>query len=229
MDNKKEKTKRIATLIMSLVGLIGLGIAIILFVIDSSLETISVETDATILSLEYEYGKRYATVTYKVDKKDYIISTPLDATQEDLAINDQITIKYDIRNPGKLIYNNHLIETVIIALISIILIITTLPNSLKYLGNYKKLKKLKTTGIKLEATIVDIFVDIQKPQYQKKYPYRVRAKYVNPTDNQEYTYSSDYTYKDLKELLKETKKETITVYIDKENPNNYYVDLNSLK
>ena len=62
-----------------------------------------------------------------------------------------------------------------------------------------------------------------------KYPYRVRAKYINPETNEEYTFISEYTYENVKEHLRITNKETIKVYLDKTNINHYFVDLDSLK
>lgn len=229
MTNKIERTKKIITLMVSLVGLIGLIYSTILFVIDSSLEAISVETEAQILSLEYEKSEKYATVTYKVENVDYIISTPVKASQDSLAINDTMTIKYDMRNPGKPIYNDHLLEIIVTIIISMGMILFSLSKSLKILSDYKKLKKLKETGVIIEAEILDVIVDTQKRKFQKKYPYRIRAKYTESVTNQEYTFISEDTYADLKEQLKETGKKTIKIYVDKSNPNHYFVDLDSLK
>lgn len=229
MSNKLERNKKLLTLIVSLIALIGIAYSTVLFIIDSSLEALSVETDAKILSLDYDGGNRYATVTYRVDKLDYVISTPIDESQEHLAINDTLRIKYDIRNPGKTIYNNHLIEILITVIISIILIIISLPKSLKIINEYKKLKKLKQTGLVVDADITDVVIETQKNKFRNKYPYCIRAKYTNPESNEEYTFVSECTYADLKEQLKETGKETIKVYIDKSNINHYFVDLDDLK
>ena len=229
MSDKLERNKKIIILLISLIALIGIAYSTILFIYDSSLEAISVETDAKILSLDYDGGNKYATVTYRVEKLDYIISTPLNESQDNLAINDTLTIKYDIRNPGKPIYNDHLLEITIIIVMSIIAIVLTLPKSLKIINEYKKLKALKQKGLELDANITDVVIETQMKKRGSKYPYRVRAKYINPETNEEYTFISEYTYENVKEHLRITNKETIKVYLDITYINHYFVDLDSLK
>ena len=46
-------------------------------------------------------------------------------------------------------------------------------------------------GIALEATITDAYIDVKAPKKYSKYPYRIRAKYLNPQDDKEYTSYSE--------------------------------------
>lgn len=229
MRNKVKRNQNVAILLITLAGILGIVSSTVLFIRDAMLETVAVETKARILSVDYLKSDRYATVTYSVEKLDYIVSTPLKENQESLAVNDTLDIKYDVRNPSKAIYNDHLGSITIIVIVSIILILVTGPKSVKIINEYKRIKELKKTGIRIDATIADIYVDTKSPVHNKQFPYRIRAKYVNPVDNKQYVFDSDYTYVNLREKQVEYQKERIAVYLDKNNTSTYYVDLDNMK
>ena len=229
MRNKVKITQNIITLLITLAGILGIISSTVLFIRDAMLETVAVETKAKILSVDYLKSERYATVTYKVEKLDYIVSTPLKESQESLTVNDSLKIKYDVRNPSQAIYNDHLSTITMIVIASIIVILITGPKSVKIINEYQSIRELKKNGIRIDATIADIYVDTKSPIHNKQFPYRIRAKYVNPVDNKQYVFDSDYTYTNLREKQVEYQKETIAVYLDKENTSIYYVDLYNMK
>lgn len=229
MINKVKRNQSITILLITLAGILGIISSTVLFIRDAMLETVAVETKAKILSVDYLKSERYATVTYSVEKIDYIISTPLKETQDSLTVNDTLDIKYDVRNPAKAIYNDHLSAITIIVIASIVFILVTGPKSVKIINEYKRIKELKKTGIRIDATIADIYVDTKSPIHNKQFPYRIRAKYVNPVDNKQYVFDSDYTYVNLREKQVEYQKEKIAVYLDKSNTAIYYVDLDNMK
>ena len=224
---KNIKKSSIVLMIITLLSGIGLIFSTGLFIKDAYLETIAVSIEAKVLSIDYNNSKKYATITYNVDGIDYVLSTPLSSSQEDVAVNENLTIKYNINNPIVAIYNEHLITIIEIAFISLLGLLFTINKSLKTIRNIKYLKNLKLNGIKLNATITDIYVDVNAPKKASSFPYRLRAKYLNPQDQKEYSFDSDYVYNDLKTIIKNSSK-TITVYLDRNNTNIYYVDLNSL-
>ena len=137
MRNKVKITQNIITLLITLAGILGIISSTVLFIRDAMLETVAVETKAKILSVDYLKSERYATVTYKVEKLDYIVSTPLKETQESLTVNDSLKIKYDVRNPGQAIYNDHLSTITMIVISSIIVILITGPKSVKIINEYR--------------------------------------------------------------------------------------------
>ncbi len=226
------KTKRTnidyISIVITILSIIGVIFSIGLYIRDAYLETIAVETKAKILSIDYNNKERYATVTYDVNGANYVLPTPLDESQEELAVNDTLTIKYNINNPGVAIYNEHLKEVLIIIFISLIGTALTTNRTLRIIKNLKYINGLKENGITLEANIVEAYIDINFPKKKSKFPRRIRARYLNPQDNKEYTFDSDYTYKDLNELLSKSNISTIKVYLDKNNTNIYYVDLDNL-
>lgn len=228
MRNKNNNKLEIIIPIITLISIIGVLFGIGLFIRDSYLETISVQIDAKVLSIDYDSSQRYATVTYNVNDIDYLVSTPL-GDDESIAVNDKLTIKYNIHNPGVAIYNEHLNEVLIIVFISLLGIAITTNKTIRFIKDYKYLKQLKENGIKLESNIVDIYIDVTIPRKKDNLAYRIRSKYLNPQDNQEYTFDSAYTYENLKIKYPYYENATITVYLDQTNTNIYYVDLDSVK
>lgn len=228
MRNKNNNKLEIIIPIITLISIIGVLFGIGLFIRDSYLETISVQIDAKVLSIDYNSSQRYATVTYNVNNVDYLVSTPL-GDDESIAVNDKLTIKYNIHNPGVAIYNEHLNEVLIIVFISLLGIAITTNKTIRFIKDYKYLKQLKANGIKLESNIVDIYIDVTIPRKKDNLAYRIRSKYLNPQDNQEYTFDSAYTYENLKIKYPYYENATITVYLDQTNTNIYYVDLDSVK
>lgn len=228
MRNKNNNKLEITIPIITLISILGVLFGIGLFIRDSYLETISVQIDAKVLSIDYNSSQRYATVTYNVNNVDYLVSTPL-GDDESITVNDKITIKYNIHNPGVAIYNEHLNEVLIIVFISLLGIAITTNKTIRFIKDYNYLKQLKTNGIKLESNIVDIYIDVTVPRKKDNLAYRIRSKYLNPQDNQEYTFDSAYTYENLKIKYPYYENATITVYLDQTNTNIYYVDLDSVK
>lgn len=229
MKNEIKNKLNIVYVILTIASIIGVVFAIGLFIRDAYLETVAVETDAKILSIDYSKSERFATVTYKVDEENIVLSTPLDESQEELTVNDTLTIKYHINNPNKAIYNEHLREVLIIVFISLIGVIITTNKTLSIIRNIKALKLLKETGLNLTAQITDVYIDVKSPAKKGEYPHRIRSKYLNPKDDQEYTFDSECIYSDIKTYIKENHISEITVYLDPSNTNIYYVDVDSLK
>ena len=211
MRNKHNSKLELIIPVITLISILGVLFSIGLFIRDSYLETVSVQTDAKVLSIDYDKSQKYATVTYNVE-----------------AVNEKLTIKYNINNPGKAIYNEHLTEILIIVFISLFGVAITTNKTIRIIRDYKYLKQLKETGIKLESKIVDIYIDVTAPRRKEDLAYRIRARYLNPQDNKEYTFDSAYTYENLKIKYPHYENATIMVYLDKTNTNIYYVDLNSV-
>ena len=207
-----------------------LSISLLIFTLSLSirdiyLETVSIKTNAAIISIDYNDDSRQATIAYVVNDIEYTPSISLKKNQYHLTTSDYLSIKYSIKNPSIIINNNHIIEIIAMLFISIIAIIITYDKSLKTIKKYLSFKTIKTNGVKINAKIIDVYNDVTIPKKNNNFPYRIRAKYLNPQDNKEYIFKSEYTYIDLKELLKDVKNDNINIYKEKKNTNIYYVDL----
>ena len=59
-------------------------------------------------------------------------------------------------------------------------------------------------------------------------PYKIRASYNNPKDGKVYIFISEEEVTDLKDLVSRKNIQRIDVYINPNNTQDYYVDLESI-
>lgn len=227
MKDTTTNNRRIANYIVTIFATILLIAGIGIFYYDYQLEQKAISVYATITSIEYKNNQPQATVKYYVDNEGYtqIISiNPLD----NLAVNDKIKIKYDMYNHGNLINNEHTIIVVALIILSILIYLVSLPKTLKNIKRSNNIKKLKTKGLFIYANISEVYMNNKGKKAKGKYPYRLRCKFYNPNDSKEYIFDSEDSYLDFQAILKQYNNKTVTVFLDKKNNLNYYVDLDSL-
>lgn len=90
--------------------------------------------------------------------------------------------------------------------------------------NRKKIKEsnyFKTNGRKVGAEILGIDSDLSIT-FRGKHPYLINCKWTDPFTGKEYTHTIKNIWKDPAPFLAE--RNTIDVYIDKENPDKYFMD-----
>ena len=227
MNDTVTKKRKLINKIMTCLGFLLLISCISLGIYDYILEQRAVNVSATIISLEYNNTNAKALVRYKVEEQTYEQKITLPKTSN-LSVKDQTKIKYDMNNPNKLIYNNHEILIAIIAIVSILILIINLPKFIINFKNQRRINKLYKNSIYVKANITDVIVDTNGKKNKGALPYKVRGKYLNPADNQEYIFESIDTYVNPSDIIREYNVNTIVVLVDKTNPHNYYVDLDSL-
>ena len=226
MKDNYAKNKRTINYIFTSIGFIILALSIVLLVHDYRLEQQAVNIKATILSLNYKQGSYQATVKYKVGTETY--RPTIKVTDNKYAVNDEIPIKYNINNPGTLIVTDKYFYYIPGFILSLLLLLFSLGKTIKNLKRSSNINHLKTKGIFIYANITEVFVDNKKRKYKGKYPYKLRCKYTNPIDNNEYVFESEESHLDFNEIFAKYNNQTIIVYLDKKNTSNYYVDLDSL-
>jgi len=86
----------------------------------------------------------------------------------------------------------------------------------------KKEKDFKTTGRKVEAQILRIDFDMSLTVL-KAQPYFIDCKWTDPITGKEYTHTIKYVWTDPKTLL--AGRNSIDVYIDRNDPEKYYMDI----
>lgn len=226
MKDNYAKNKRTINYIFTSIGFIILALSIVLLVHDYRLEQQAVNIKATILSLNYKQGSYQATIKYKVGTETY--RPTIKVTDNKYAVNDEIPIKYNINNPGTLIVTDKYFYYIPGFILSLLLLLFSLGKTIKNLKRSSNINHLKTKGIFIYANITEVFVDNKKRKYKGKYPYKLRCKYTNPIDNNEYIFESEESHLDFNEIFAKYNNQTIIVYLDKKNTSNYYVDLDSL-
>jgi hypothetical protein len=91
-------------------------------------------------------------------------------------------------------------------------------------GN-KSANKFRTTGRKVEAEITGIETDMNTT-VMKKHPYIINCRWVDPITGKEYTDAIKQIWKDPAPLL--AGRNHIDVYIDRDNPDKYFIDVEFL-
>ncbi|MEI6894962.1 MAG: DUF3592 domain-containing protein [Colwellia sp.] len=88
----------------------------------------------------------------------------------------------------------------------------------------RKGKYLIEHGLKVEATISKVEINYTV-QVNGRSPYRIFAKWLDPKSNKLYVYKSKNLWFDPTDYIE---SETITVYVDKQKPQNYFLDVSFL-
>lgn len=227
MNDKVKNTQKIISNLFSILATIILVFSITLGIHDYLLEQNAVNINATITTLDYSNGSYSASIKYKVNDKTYkkVISL---SNRNKLTVKDQVKIKYDINNPDRLIYNNHIVIITICSIVAIILYILFLPTAIKNLNLALRINRLKKKGFYIDCNITEVFINTHGKRAKGNLPYKLRCLYINPMDNKEYIFDSEDTYINLEEVIKQYNNTKVTVYLNKENTFDYYVDLTSL-
>ena len=228
MNDTVIKRRNVMNTILTTIGILLLIFTVTLGVYDYLEEQKGISVNATIVSIESKGASYTADVTYKVENKTYEQKSIPISTKGSLAIGDTIPIKYDLNNPSRLIHNNHLIILGVTGLLSIILLIINLPKFINHLKRNSRVKKLLKAGKFVNATIQEVYINNRGKKNGEYFPYRLRSKYINPANNATYVYDSEDSYINLNQVISTYNTQTIKVFIGETEPNNYYVDLESL-
>ena len=204
------------------IGLVSLTLVIFFAVSDFNKEQKAEKTEGTIASINYENKKYHAVVKYVVDEKSYegeIIVSKSDS------VSDKKIIKYNRDNPSEVIENDHVVFIFIGGAIAAVSIIRSLIFFVPYLINLIVVKGIRKKGYYVDAVVDEIFINNKAKKFLGFYPYRIRLKYVNPTDGNVLIFDSQDSYADLKQIVEDYGIRTLPVFIDIKDPNKYYVDL----
>lgn len=228
MNDTVVKRRNIINIIMSFLGISLLIFTIYLGIHDYLEEQKGITVYATIVSIESKGSSYTADVTYKVENKTFEQKSIPISTRSSLAIGDSIPIKYDLNNPSRLIHNNHIIILIATGLVSILLLILFLPKFISLIKRNSRVKKLIKKGVFVNATIQEVYINNIGKKNGEYFPYRLRCKYTNPTNNTTYVYDSEDCYINLTQVISTYNATQIKVFVDQQNSTNYFVDLESL-
>lgn len=217
----KEKIDYIFRLIILLITF--LIIIANLFILKNNLDANSNirQTRAEIISVTYQKNNEQYLLKYTIDNKEYQDTTSLNSHKYE--VGDEVTIFYKKNDPTKIVKKKNLLFPIIILILGIFAIIYEIILTFRNFKDANSLEKLIEKGIVLNTTIEDIFVTSQKNQF------KLRTSYFNPVDQKKYVYISESFSKEFKDYLTTNKIKEVKVYLNKENTNKYYVDINSLR
>jgi hypothetical protein len=135
---------------------------------------------------------------------------------------EEIMVYYQIDNPDKARISNGAKGGKKVIFWAFILLLFNLLSI--YFGKKKETseKKFKTTGRKVEAEILKIEKDFSLTVL-KENPWCIDCKWTDPMTGREYTHTIRYVWQDPKTLL--AGRNRIDVYIDRDDPEKYYMDI----
>lgn len=135
---------------------------------------------------------------------------------------DKIRVYYQIADPDKTHTSDGKKGGKKVVFWGFILLLFNL--TLIYLNKKKNMTEsyFKTTGRKVEAQILKIDIDMETTILQKN-PYLIHCKWTDPMTGKEYRHTIRYIWQDPETLL--AGRKTIDVYIDRKNPEKYFMDI----
>lgn len=229
-DNNKPKAKMdpkklgsTISLIALILGFVFACFSIYYLVFDINRNKNAIKVEATVKKVQFFNENYLLDISYVVDNKTY--NNSIVYYGESITMNEKVTIKYNGKNPMDIITTNHSKEIIIYTPISTILIIGSIMYITIQKRKEKNILKLKQNGILIYADIEGIFVNNNAKKRKGKLPYHIKARYLNPQDNQMYTYVSQDYYEDLLMLTSSKTITKVPVYINPKNTSHYYMDL----
>ena len=229
IKNVKQKIKKYAFPINCILGIIGivlLAYSTYLIINDYQEEKKGIRYQATITALSYQNDYYLGTVTYVVE--DTLYEQKIKIKNKEITVNDKVEIKYDKNNPNHLIENNHFLQLLFLIPVSIICLKLSVDYLLEHFKGNKKTIFLKENGILIYADVDLVFINNKAKKKKGRLPYLIRLKYHNPTDGNIYTYESKNIYFDIKTIIEEKGVLRLTIYLNKENTYDYYIDIEVL-
>lgn len=139
---------------------------------------------------------------------------------------EKFTVFYQIENPEKSRINdgvktgrNIIVIGIVMLAFDLFLIYTNRKRN-RIADNFKQ------TGRKVEAEITGVITDLNIT-VMDKHPYLINCRWTDPISGKEYSHSIDQIWKDPAPFL--AGRRHIDVYIDRNNPDNYFLDIDFLK
>jgi hypothetical protein len=135
---------------------------------------------------------------------------------------DKIKVFYKIDNPDKCRISDGKKSGKKVVFWAFIMLLFNLLSIYHGRKKDKTEKDFKTTGRKVEAQILRTDIDMTTTVL-KKNPYCIDCEWIDPMTGKEYTHTIRYIWTDPKTLL--AGRNTIDVYIDRKDPEKYFMDI----
>jgi hypothetical protein len=160
----------------------------------------------------------------------HVIYTSDDGVEHDMHIStkshshhdgDKIKVFYRIDNPEKARITDGIRGGKKIVIIAFVMLLFDLYMIYTNKKRIRVSENFKTNGRKVQAEIASVEID-NNITIRDKHPYNINCKWVDPVTGKEYTHTIKNIWKDPASLL--AGRNSIDVYIDRENPELYFMD-----
>jgi len=136
--------------------------------------------------------------------------------------NEKVKIFYQSDNPDKARVTDGVKGGRKVIIFSVLLLVVNIVSVYQDKSRNKSAVKFRESGRKMEAEILKIDKDTSIT-IKREHPYLIDTRWIDPFTGKEYTHTIKYVWKDPKTLLEG--RNTIDVYIDRDNPDKYFMDI----
>jgi hypothetical protein len=204
--------------ILFVVCVIAIAIGVAVYLEAAAFQKISKVTVGVVVNS----GSTYYDVRYTSDDgidRTHRGSQPKNGKHRD---NEKMKVFYQTDNPDKARISDGVKGGKKVVFWGFILLLFNLASI--YFGKKKEYTEnyFKTTGRKVEAQIIKIDIDMETT-VMKKNPYYIDCKWTDPMTGKEYRHTIKYIWQDPETLL--AGRKTIDVYIDRKDPEKYFMDI----
>lgn len=222
MLNKKINRLYIAFLIIGII-ITSIGLYTSVKTLDSSNKVDTIGTITSIVSTSSDTPDVY--VTYNVDGKRY--TSVMRGYSSTFYEGKRIDIYYMKNDPN--IIGNKKLELLILLLpfIGLIFLLIGGINIFKIISNKKKKERLIKTGIKIETTYIDTNTNFNLRVLGRNSS-NIICEYDDPISKNTYRFKSERLWYDPSLYISDCEIETFTVYVNKNDMKDYYVDIEEL-
>lgn len=200
------------------------GVLLIVIALVCALFSVRIQTGAEKVTgiIEANYGNGIC-VSYTYAGRDY--ETDLSEYSSSMHTGDEIALYVDKENPNKVRTEMLLfLPTFILAIVGAPFLIIGLVFVLVSAGKKKKKQNLLQNGRVVEAVVTGGQINYNV-QVNRRHPWKLECKYEDTFTGATYLYSSNNIWEDPFLYI----GQTVKVYVDRNNPKKYYVDVNSLQ
>lgn len=239
MKNGGNFVSIIISVIFGLIGIVFFSAGIFVYKISSDFYKEAIKTEAIIKDIDVSYsydsdGDKESDydvlVSFVVDGKEY--TGYLNSYNASMRVGGKTTIYYDPKNPSNFKDNSGTIIGLIFIIIGAILLIVGISviviNIVKSSKNKRRKRYLIENGRKVSAHIDQINCNYSY-SVNGVHPYKIECSYKDPYTNKIYLFYSGNIWFNIGAIMNASGLDTISVYMDKNDPANYYIDVDELK
>ena len=222
MLNKKINRLYIAFLIIGII-ITSIGLYTSIKMLDNSNKEDTIGTITSIVSTSSDTPNVY--VTYDVDGRSY--TSVINGYSSSFYEGKKIDIYYMKNDPNTIGSKKLELLLLLIPFMGLIFLLIGGINIFKVISNKKKKERLIKTGIKIEATYIETNTNFNLRVLERN-PSNIICEYDDPISKNTYKFKSERLWYDPSLYISDCEIETFTVYVNKNDMKDYYVDIEEL-
>lgn len=222
MLNKKINRLYILFLIIGII-ITSIGLYTAIKTLDNSNKVDTIGTITSIVSTSSDTPDVY--VTYNVDGKRY--TSVMRGYSSTFYEGKKIDIYYMKNDPNTIGSKKLELLLLLIPFMGLIFLLIGGTNIFKIISNKKKKERLIKTGTKIEATYLETTTNFHVNILGRN-PSNIICEYDDPISKNTYRFKSERLWYDPSLYISDCEIETFTVYVNKDNMKDYYVDIEEL-